>query len=175
MESAKQFFCHTCKKTFSKVILSEDDEVTCNVCGEYFVEMIEDTQHLQTLKNIYTEEQPQPPRAEEQKNNQQQQQRPADYNPQMEWLNNLSGDIEQLMRDHGQQTTMSANGHNVNVTTMQGQSGNAHITIANIDGLPEENLVDGEDGDEWEDVPELEGIQQINVEIQIDDLPPGDG
>lgn len=56
MESSKQFFCHTCKRTFNKVVLSEDDEVTCNTCGEYFVELIEDSAHLQQLTNIYKEE-----------------------------------------------------------------------------------------------------------------------
>ena len=56
MESSKQFFCHTCKRTFNKVVLSEDDEVTCNTCGEYFVELIEDSPHLQQLFNIYKEE-----------------------------------------------------------------------------------------------------------------------
>lgn len=56
MESSKQFFCHTCKRPFNKVVQSEDDEVTCTTCGEYFVEMIEDPQQLTTL---YQEEQKQ--------------------------------------------------------------------------------------------------------------------
>ncbi len=38
MESSKQFFCHTCKNTFWKVVLNEDDDVTCPTCAEYFVE-----------------------------------------------------------------------------------------------------------------------------------------
>ncbi len=49
MESSAQFFCHTCKRAFNKIIHNEDEDVTCNTCGEYFVEMIEDPAHLQQL------------------------------------------------------------------------------------------------------------------------------
>ena len=92
----------------------------------------------------------------------------------MDWLTNLTGDIENLMRSHGQQRTVNANGQNINVTTVQGQTGNTSITIANIDNLQN---VEGEiNDDEWEDyddeVPQLEGIQtiQLDIEVNEDDL-----
>lgn len=92
----------------------------------------------------------------------------------MDWLTNLTGDIENLMRSHGQQRTVNSNGQNINVTTVQGQTGNTSITIANIDNLQN---VEGEiNDDEWEDyddeVPQLEGIQtiQLDIEVNEDDL-----
>ena len=43
MESSKkEFFCHNCKKTFFKVLLNEDEDVTCTSCADIFVELIED-------------------------------------------------------------------------------------------------------------------------------------
>ncbi len=53
MESAKDFFCHTCKEQFKKVLVSPDEDVVCPTCQEYFVEMIEDPNHLASLKGIY--------------------------------------------------------------------------------------------------------------------------
>ncbi len=53
----------------------------------------------------------------------------------MEWLNNLSGSIEELLRSQGQRTTVNSNGQDINVTTVHGQAGNTSITIANIDNL----------------------------------------
>ena len=90
----------------------------------------------------------------------------------MDWLTNLTGDIEQLMRSHGQQRTVNANGQNINVTTVQRQEGNTSITIANIDNLGSNNA-DGDLNDEDdENVPPLEGvpgIQHIHVDIQLDE------
>ena len=55
MESAKDFFCHTCKQLFKKAIASDDEDVVCPSCQEYFVEMIEDPAHLASLKGIYNQ------------------------------------------------------------------------------------------------------------------------
>ena len=85
----------------------------------------------------------------------------------MEWLTNLTGSIEDLMRSHGEQRTVNSNGQNINVRTVQGLSGNTSITIANIDNL--NNNEEDELADEDDDVPPLEGIQHIHVDIQLDD------
>lgn len=53
METSKEFFCHTCKKTFQKVIMSEDEDIACALCADIFVEEIEDANHLVQLKNLY--------------------------------------------------------------------------------------------------------------------------
>eukprot|EP00347_Sterkiella_histriomuscorum_P007440 403348913 len=60
MESSRQYFCHTCKKEFLKILNSttsaDDDESPCPTCGEYFLELIEDQQQLQSLKDLYKNE-----------------------------------------------------------------------------------------------------------------------
>ena len=38
------------------MLISDDDDVTCTHCGDCFVEMIEDSAHLQLVKEIYKEE-----------------------------------------------------------------------------------------------------------------------
>jgi len=56
MESKSEYFCHTCKKLCIKVSINGDEEVTCTECGEFFVELIEDKNHLLSLQDIYKSE-----------------------------------------------------------------------------------------------------------------------
>jgi hypothetical protein len=49
MESKSEYFCHTCKNLCTKVSINADEEVTCTECGEFFVELIEDKNHLFSL------------------------------------------------------------------------------------------------------------------------------
>jgi hypothetical protein len=79
-------------------VASEDDEVICANCGECFVEMIEDPSHLQQLQTIYKEEQKQEASRHEP---------PMHGHGQQEWLTNITGNIEEIMRNHGESRTVN--------------------------------------------------------------------
>ena len=116
--------------------------------------MIEDPAHLQQLNNIYKEESKQS--AQPQQQNQ----------PDQQWLNNLQGNIDEIMRNHGETRTVNANGQDINVTTVHRQAGNTSISIANIDNLHNYAHIDiqqdinqdniDDEGDEGEEIPELD-------------------
>ena len=92
-------------------------------------------------------------------------------------MTNLTGNIDEIMRNHGETRTVNANGQDINVTTVHRNQGNTSISIANIDNLTnfahidivhdhQGELFTEDDHDGSPEVPELE--QVINLEIQID-------
>lgn len=56
METSTQFFCHGCKRDFSKVV-AQDEDIVCIRCGDPFVEAIEEAGQLESLKLMYKDQQ----------------------------------------------------------------------------------------------------------------------
>ena len=50
MERAQQFYCHTCAKDFKYAVKSEDEDVSCPLCKDTFVELIEEQTQLEEAK-----------------------------------------------------------------------------------------------------------------------------
>ena len=67
-------------------------------------------------------------------------------------MNNISSQINDLIRNQGQTTTINQNGQNIQVSTVHGNAGDTSIHIANI-----ESNISSNDNEDLNDVQDDDG------------------